>query len=608
MSKLSRSFLFSVLCVFVSNVYANPKLNFSDLISGPDTGLDDGKGSGVVVTIWGQGLGSSRKSSTITFTDSKGKTSSSAHIYYWKNADGQLPSGPANLFESHKMQEIAFSIPNMASGAGTISVTVNGKETNSLPFTIRSGDIYHVKASGNDSTGNGSFASPWATIVSAIDTVSNPGSTIYVHDNLATVNLIDKVGAIFWDKGVASSGVSNQYGIVAFPNSHPSVTGIAGFTNYNAQGQVISKYKAFASECDEGPNSQPINCNGNQTMVIQASAYGRTVGNTVSDRPGGCPDAQSSAVNGGTRSGQDRISGYQMLGNEVYEYGCLGSNRQQHTTYFTIRSAEENLQLPAWHVGWNYLHDNSARNGIHMFDENLGGSICGSPTGTVVVNDNVVVNQGGAGIHIGVRCPWVSDFEVYNNVMINTGLATGWNGVDVETSTADERSAITIRDDGLLGTFDIYNNTMIGWGDDVESLAEPGCLVLRGSQDNVDIKWNNNVCITDRDKLFIRFTKSSTGLADNVSGSSNVWYAGSSSKNAVKPTWDNSAITSNPLITVTGSKLAVGAGSPLIGRLNNNLSHDIYGNVRQPGGEIGAVEFFTSRKPKSPTDIAVKVK
>ena len=95
---LRQSLFFLVIWLVSSNAPSNaqafnPILNFSDLISGPDTGLGDGLGSGVIVTFWGQNLGSSQSDSSITFTDAGGNTHSPAYVYYWKNADGALPGG-----------------------------------------------------------------------------------------------------------------------------------------------------------------------------------------------------------------------------------------------------------------------------------------------------------------------------------------------------------------------------------------------------------------------------------------------------------------------------------------------------------------------------------
>ncbi len=612
MTKFTQILLFFTLSILASGSYAAPRLNFSDLISGPDTGLGDGKGSGVVVTLWGQGLGANRKSSTITFTDSTGKTSSPTHIYYWKNADGKLPGGPANLFESHKMQEVAFSIPNMASGEGTIRVQVNGEISNALPFTIRSGSIYHVKPSGNDGSGTGSFSKPWKTINQAFDKITKPGSTIYVHDSLATGDS-STTRAVYWNDVAASSGLNNQYGVVAFPNSQPTVTGTSGFRNYKTAGQVVSKFDIYASECDEDANNQPINCvTGSELNVsygIEATAFGRAVGNAITDQPGGCSDGQQGAVSGNALSG-DRISGYQMLGNEVYEYGCEGTTKFHHTTYMTIRSGGNNLQVPPWRFGWNYLHDNHAKNGIHMFDENFNGANCGSPTGTIIINDNVVVNQGGAGINIQLNCPWTNDFDIYNNVLLNVGLAADWDAVDPSTSNGPNTSGISITDYKLLGTINIFNNTIRGWNGDDNPTGSQACLGMKGTGDNVTVNWNNNVCITAKDKPFIAPSYQGPGQLDNVSGLNNAWfYSGTgTSTAAVKPTWDNSAIILNPLVDVSGGKISLQVSSPLVGKSNNNLSHDIYGVARQSDGEIGAVEYFTSRKPKSPTNVKVDVK
>ena len=179
-----------------SHAFAStPLLNFTDLVSGPDTGLRDGLGSGVIVTVWGQNLGSAQVDSKITFTDSSGTERDMAHVYYWKNADGQLPSGPSNLFASHGMQEIAFSIPDCAMGAGSIKITVNGQASNTLPFTVRSGDIFHVTSGGSDSD-NGSFSAPWETTQEIVDSAP-AGSTVYVHDVDSGGN--SSVNGFYWN-------------------------------------------------------------------------------------------------------------------------------------------------------------------------------------------------------------------------------------------------------------------------------------------------------------------------------------------------------------------------------------------------------------------------
>src|SRR5690554_6599225 len=103
----------------------NPLPRFTDIISGPATRLGDGLGDGVIVTVWGQGFGDQQ--GQVYFTDNLGVKRPAAHIYYWKKADGQAPGGPAQLWRSHLMYEIAFSIPSgSATGPGVISVAKAG--------------------------------------------------------------------------------------------------------------------------------------------------------------------------------------------------------------------------------------------------------------------------------------------------------------------------------------------------------------------------------------------------------------------------------------------------------------------------------------------------
>lgn len=598
--------LFSVfLSILLSSpAWATPQLNFSDLISGPDTGIGDGLGSGVIVTIWGQGLGASQGDSTITFTDSIGTEHTGTHVYYWKNADGNLPGGPANLYASHKMQEIAFSIPDSASGLGHIKVTVNGVESNSLPFTVRSGNIYHVKSNGSDSN-NGSFTSPWKTVQKAISSINSPGSTLYIH-NVDSGSTTSERG-IYWNNSSASSSLDAQFSFVAYPNTRPTSTGSAGFTNYNVDGQVISKFDIYASNyLSVDANGQPSNKTYNSTRCLETDKFGRGVGNRCTDIPGGCASGAQGAINGNALNG-DEITGYKMLGNEVYEYGCQGSNKLHHTTYLSIRSGDANLQVDPWQIGWNYLHDNYTKNGIHMFDEKNGGSsFCGSPNDTVIINDNVVINQAGAGLSIAANCPWTNDFEVYNNIFINTGLAAAWDGIDPATSDGPATSGIAVSDNGLSGHVNIYNNTVYTWNDDDQVADTQACLGLKGSGDNVSITWNNNICYTNKNKPFVAAGCCGADVQlDNVTGSNNIWYY--SGGPSTPPTWDNSAITTDPLLTVNDSVISLDANSPAIGVSTNMvLLKDIYGVNRFPGPEIGAIEYndFMNR-PNPPADLEV---
>jgi len=611
-TKLLTFFLLSFLAMYSSSAYSfKPVLLFSDLISGPKTGLNDGDGSGVIVTVWGQNVSSIKSgNSSVQFTDSNGNVVPVAKIYYWKNADGILPGGPANLFKSHRMQEIAFSIPNSVSlGAGTIHIVDNGVESNKLPFTIRNGNIYHIKVDGDDS-GDGSFTNAWRTVARAIKLIDVPGAIIYIHDSLAIGSETTDRG-IYWNNKNAVSDLSRQFGFIAYPNSQPSVTSyklsFSSFNNYGA-GMVVSKFKSLTSNCDVNSLGQPINCNSNVAGGIRTTAFGRVIANRLTERAGGCSDARQGAIVGGANVDsagldKDQISGVKVFGNEVHDYGCNGTSKFQHTTYLTIRNTN-GLQVAPWEWGWNYLHDNKAKNGIHQYDEALtAGKLCGSPNGTVKIHDNVIVNQAGAGISVGVGggsslCTWDNDWAIYNNLLINTGLAAAWDGINVNSSNAVNSSAISFRDKappggGLTGPIFVTNNTLFKWNDDNVVAGNRSCLGITGGL-SLSVEWNDNVCLTDKDISFESVDSASKN------GFNNVWYTSINSHiNAVAPSWDSGKLLSNPKILINIPQVSVSKDSPVIdsGRGETPV-YDIYGNLRGTE-DIGAVEYSPRPNPPS---------
>src|ERR1700761_3857467 len=132
---------------------APPRIFFSDLESGPDTGGQNN--NGVWVTIWGKGFGATQGTSTVTV------------------GGGAVANYP--LWSDGK---IIFQLGAPAA-TGSIIVNVSGIGTsNPLPFTVRAGNIFFVATTGNDAN-TGSFTSPWKTILKAKNT-SAAGDTAYL--------------------------------------------------------------------------------------------------------------------------------------------------------------------------------------------------------------------------------------------------------------------------------------------------------------------------------------------------------------------------------------------------------------------------------------------
>lgn len=596
---------------------AAPHLAFSDLISGPDVGLGDGKGSGAIVTIWGQGLGSQQSNSKVIFRDSDGIPREAAHVYYWRDADGRAPGGPSNLFESHRMQEIAFSIPDSASGRGSVSVSVDGQISNSLPFTVRDGRIFHVKSTG-DETASGSWDNPWGS-VGAADAVAPAGSTIYVHDVDTGSFAQPQERAIYWNNPDASSSLSAQFSIIAYPGFQPKAIAQRAIEPYRTEGLVISKFDVYSSNylaVDENdqPIGEPITTIGGNG-AFNTSRNGRAVGNRIGDIPGGCVSGQAGAIVGSAQY-VDYVSNFKALGNEIYDYGCAGTSKFHHTTYMTVRSGPNDRQVEPWEWGYNYLHGNKAKFGIHNYDEGNG---CGDLTGPLRIYKNVIVDQGGAGISVGSTCGWSMDVIIKDNVLIDVGKAAAWNGIDPSTSDGAENGGVSVRDGGLTGTVYVENNLIYGYTSDRPADGS-GCLTFQSSGDNVKVLWNKNICFTEKDFPFIGYGYLAKNKLDNVSGAKNIWFysGGGEPSSAVVPDWAVEPITENPMITINGSMVFFADSSPAelvptvdgatqVTSINSESGTDIYGRYRDSNVDIGPIEVVEGKPaPEPPSGVSIQ--
>ena len=584
---------------------------FTDLISGPAYGLGDGKGSGVIVTIWGW-FGSQNEDDRVQYCDHSNNCLD-GYVYYWKDADGALPGGPSNLFASHKLQEVAFSIPDSApEGAGEIRIT-SGETISAVPFTVRDGKIFHVGSTGSDNN-PGSFELPFASASYAINNTP-AGSTIYVHD---VDTLADGNGrAIFKKSNTPNSTLYSQIALLAYPGHQPSYIASQGIQGYQQDAMVIAKSIVRASNRIEVHNGQLGSGTGNgPTFAIKATAYGRAVGNKISDIDSQCASKTQGAIVT-SADFYDYASDFRVYGNEIHDYGCAGSSKLHHTTYFSLRSnpdtdGPQDLQALPPHVQFNYLHGNQAKNGIHFHDQ---GAACGNYTKDVHINNNVIVNQSGAAItYQSSGCDRDENVRIYNNVIMNAGLPADWDGINPETSSGHDGNGITIWDSGLTGEMHIYHNVIFGWNRDAISSGS-GCFGFRGSQDGVQVEFNSNICLTLYDQKFIGIGYQSQSKNDNIYGTDNVFYY---SANLTYPEVFYKALPSgvayeagpqiplvalppnsphlqnslfvNPLLGIEGVLISIDDDSPAKAQSTLPIVMDVYGNARSDLRSVGAVE------------------
>lgn len=395
---------------FASDMLPKPYLLFSDIKSGPSTGIGDNiqgsqgiiATSGAIVTVWGYNLkpDNNPNNNIVNFTDASGITNK-AYIYYWKKADGELPGGPANLFSSHRLWEICFSIPKSNDGVGRISVFVNGNESeNRLPFTIRPGNIYHVKQNnGNDTTGTGSFLQPWKSLDYALSGRAKikAGDIVYTHDVKATTDI---------NVGYSAPLVGSKeapFSVISYPGTFSSATGatVSNFRNWGT-----ANYYWNFSKFDISTNYQAFS-------LFQGS---RIVGNRITGPQ--INKGYSGWIGGGcANSTPNHCGGHYIYGNEVYKYGIEDGtvDQFQHLFYISNRSGKP---AEGYEIAYNNLHDNYIYQGIHIYDQEP----CGGWSSPINIHHNAIINQGGNAINVNFNCPGENTIRVniaYNYTSIS---------------------------------------------------------------------------------------------------------------------------------------------------------------------------------------------
>lgn len=491
----------------ISNTGPSPVLAFSDLINGPASGLGDGLGEGAIVTVWGYHLG--EKQGQVFFTDSTGKTRPAAHIYYWKKADGKLPGGPANLYRSHTLYEIAFSIPKSELGRGLINIkTAKGDISNHLGFDVIDGRIFHVMNHG-DNKNAGNFDSPWKFINGDKPRVRSPGNAnlkagdiVYSH-NVAEVLVLGAGRAAIFLRQINGTA-AKHVALVSYPGTVSTVVSETwGLRPYLSTGIVVSKYKfAGGNMVDPNDDSDFVSPPKKFTVQIRTSKDGRIVGNHISDIPGRCSNGQAGSISG---TGNDVLN-IVILGNEITDIGCRQTSHFHHTTYISQRK-NSGSEETNWQFAWNFLHNNMARYGIHYYDQSSSSDKpCAELVGTLNIHDNLIVDQRGPGINVVTTSRarnspcWTIDTNIYRNILINTGL-----GPRSEPTNGTAPFAIKLGG-AIKGNFYIYNNLIHSVSDYSSRLYNtPEGINVRRSNFTEAIEITENIIDTKIEML--RYSK-----------------------------------------------------------------------------------------------------
>lgn len=345
-----------VLCFFAFAVCAfaastpTPTLYFTDLTSGP---------AGAIVTVYGANL-----LNTISVNG--------------VNA-GIIASSSS---------KVSFVIPNTTSG----SIAMAG--SNTLPFTVRPGNIYYVATNGSDSN-TGSQTSPWATIPHAFNTASC-GDIIYARDGVSQTGL-DNYGASLSVKRICTQ--AEPLALVGYPGAIVTI----GSTNGQEYG---IRNPDVNGDGYNGMVFANLVVRANNTALKDVNnSYWRIVGSDFSCPNGG---GQAACVQ------LDYASYVKFLGNSIHDTGA-GGTKYYHSFYATTNSVHIE-------VGWSHIYNNKSCRGIQFY------STGGSPQYDLIVHDNIVSGQECDGINFSTVDATKGPIEAYNNVVYHVGLGGTTDG------------------------------------------------------------------------------------------------------------------------------------------------------------------------------------
>jgi uncharacterized protein (TIGR03437 family) len=403
-----------------------PVLFFSDITSGPNTGGENGNGA--YVTIYGNYFGASQASSIVT---AGGGVMANCKIW-----------GAAWLW----YQKIACQL-GPAAASGNLVVTVNGQSSNSLPFTVASGNIYFASPTGNDNN-LGSFASPWGTLLNARN-VMQPGDITYAMNGVSQTG-DDGTG---WDsalllsgggQGNWCSGAGPPRTLAAYPGATVTIGNPAG---------GLPDFGLRTSDCQGNYVFAGIAFRGQAPAQPGGGANYRFVGSDIT-----CPYTQGGG--GGACFGTSQASYIYFYGNHVYNAGAPDASALFQGVYFSTDSNYVDM-------GWNLVENVHGCRGVQVHSSPLGSGGPSDPTGrdqySISIHDNTIHDTQCDGIIVDTVDPSRGPVSIYNNVIYNAGegpnnpeQSGGWNCINIPGSTENGPNG--------SGTVEVFNNTLFACG------------------------------------------------------------------------------------------------------------------------------------------------
>ena len=565
-----------------------PRIFFTDLDSGPNAGGESVSGfAGAYVTLYGNYLGTSQGSSTVTWNGA-----SCLRVVTW---------GSTWLWYQKMVVQLG---PSCANGTGNFVVTVNGVPSNGVPFTVRSGNIYCVNTTSGSNSANGKFGSSpnncWKDAYYAKNSLAN-GDIAYLRGG--TWSTPDPGGPD--DDVIDLSGKSGASGnpkaMVGYPGEVATIACNRGGSEcMDIQAKSGSSMWWTFANLDLGANP-------GQHYIIDLENNNardgmRWVGNKIHG---------AAAVN---VVYQGPFTSSNFLGNDDYNYWSVpngaNSGERGYGIYYGGYGTQQNINVQ-YNRFWNdqgtagistkglqvYGHCPADCSGVEDYFKNV----------TIANNqffDNCMEGMAVNGTDGGTN-PWSGSGTtyIYNNVIIGNGSC--------DTIKGYTYSGMQTGDTGQ--TLKIWNNTFyLNAGGNIGGQYAGDIDLYGGSSTSIDVS-NNIFYAQPAGQYYSGFIiEETSGVAKT--GSNNIFFGNGNSK-AVAPSYLTGTITINPLFvnastTYGSADFHLQATSPAInaGATGVMNATDIAGTTHPALPSLGAFEVggaSTVARPNPPTNLQV---
>ncbi|NOY89793.1 MAG: DUF5123 domain-containing protein [Deltaproteobacteria bacterium] len=513
------------------------------------------------MTIWGHGLGTARGDSYVTVGGQRLESDSDYQV--WGEA-----------WPTPFWSRITFWLGSaMGDGPTEITVTVGDKTSAPLPFTIRSGRIFFVAASGADGTGSLSdpFVYTQASGGSGFVAGMQPGDLYYfragTYDSRANGG-----NSVLWIRNSEPSGEAGRpIAMLAYPGDTPRIFVASYNVNFRTGIKFGNEYMVFSGfQIDS------------EWMAASLASYHRFIGNDLIGLKDQYGSGTGTLVTGG--------SGNKILGNAIH--GGRSKSRFDHATYFSGCA-----DIVGNHLGWNYVYDNDFGRGP-VLSINHQENRC--DPGTQILKAHFVFNnivdcspQRAVAINVYDLSydppePAPEPTFVYNNLFMNCGTLDrtdtdniGW-APTVIANTADTRFYNNV----------LYNSAYVAFsvGSGILSTEFRNNIVVMNSSEPLD--GRNSVYIDDN-------SPENSRISDNL-----FFDMGSSTIDATGVDTATNILDQDPKFTdPSGLDFSLQSDSPAINAGADDLlfdvpppdyapiDHDMINALRSGGFDLGVREY-----------------